>query len=543
MPAETGRSLRGQLLQLFGIIYVAAFLLLFVTNIIEFDWQHGSPPGFWLVEMAALGVLFIVPGYAISAAALRPLFRWLAASGGAELETAAAARRAALSFPWRALAFFTLFGIVSPALFHGGSVLHDYGSLQFNNAELWASTVPVYLNELSLSIALGTVFSVAARRKLRPFLRVLPPPTARDVPLVSIRFRILLITAAVSMITGLPMLIIQLFSRIEGWPATTGQLVALLTIGTALAAVVGLLVGSDISADLRIVTDELTALTANRRLWRKPLAMANDDEIGELALAFNRVRAQAEADNRELEAELELARRVQSELLPKGTVLIDGWAVDGASIPARQVGGDFFDVVRLVDGRFVVVSGDASGSGMPAALLMAAALSVFRAQAQDAASPAEMLGRMNRLLYETIPAGSFVAAACALVDPLRWTCTLSSAGHVDPLVIANGLAEYLPVESLPLGVAPDLICVNRELQLKAGERLLFFSDGLPETRNGSGAFYGFDRLAQTVALHGRRLTGASLVSAILRDACAFAPDAEPDDDLTAVIIEAPANVE
>ena len=309
-----------------------------------------------------------------------------------------------------------------------------------------------------------------------------------------------------------------------------------------LSVVVGIAVAGDTAADLAIITGELNALAAGRRPERhRPLAVTGDDETGDPALAFNALQARTAAADRELEQELELARRVQAELLPRQIAPAGGWRVTGLSLAAREVGGDFYDVLDLGKSRLGVAIGDAAGKGLPAALLMAATIGFLRSDANREDSPGQVLSRINRLLCGAIPAGFFVTLLYLVVDTVSGNCVFSSAGHIDPLVIgpAGSGPEFLPVASLPLGVDPAACYREQKIALGPGQKIFLYTDGVVEARDRSCTFFGFAGLAEAVQRLAGEQKGAELAGSLCREVCRFSTGREQEDDLTVVIIEAP----
>lgn len=537
--APKSRSLRLRLLALFGIIYGLAFALLFITNVLNYHAGLSDVFGFWGLQMLGLGVLFIAPGYWASATLLRPLLRWLDGGGQADPELAGAARRAALSYPWQAVVFFALFGIFGSGIFHLTSTWHDFGGLRVTDPLWWPETYRIYLSEFSLAISLGVAYLAAARRVLRPFLLVLPPPPRRDVRRVSIRYRFLVTVTALSLTTGLPIVAGALFGTSRHQSLTGLDLSLLLLVGVVVSLVIALITGNDMAADLTLLTNELKTL-ASGRVWRHPLAMASDDELGDLALAFNDLRTRAEAADRALEAELDLARRVQTGLLPRASFARDGWRVSGLASPALSVGGDFYDILDLGDGRLGVAIGDASGRGLPAALMMAAVVGFVRSEAPQVSSPGRLLGKVNDMLCSTLPSGAFVTMAYAVIDLRRGHCLVSSAGHVDPLLSTAEGVDYISFEALPLGVESGRTYADRELTLPHAAKLILYSDGVVEARNKAGRPFGFSRLVLATRELGPAAGGQELVAAICQRVREHLAGQEIDDDLAVVVVETPA---
>ncbi len=549
LTSPAARSLRGKILLLLCGIYFLALALLIFSNIVVYQNDAQDLMGFWALQMIAMAALFIPPGYFVSMCLLRPLTRWLDEddAGTAPFSTgssAIAARRAAFNYPWQAIVFFAAFGIVGSGVFHLSATIHDFGNLVAGPG-WWKLVWTGWLFEFSLAITLGIVYFTVARRMLRPFLVRLPAPLTRDTRRFSFRARLLVTVLALAVTSAVPFLQSSLVAQYENESASAWDRVGITMEVVMINLGIGLALATDTAADLTTITGELRNLAGNRRgLLHKPLAVASDDEIGDLVLAFNALQARAEALDRELEQDLELARKVQAELLPNSRPRVGGWHVDGISLAAKEVGGDFYDILDLGNGRLGVAVGDASGRGMPAALLMAATIGFLRSEAVRDSSPAQVMTSVNNLLCGTIPPGTFVSLLYMVADTARGTCSLCSAGHVDPLVLGKGeTAEgFLAVASMPLGVDPEASYVEREVVLSAGQRILLYTDGIVEARDAGGKFFGFDRLqraAEALYAGKARPSGREAAQRLFDTAQEYVGQRGLDDDLTAVIVEAP----
>ena len=168
-------------------------------------------------------------------------------------------------------------------------------------------------------------------------------------------------------------------------------------------------------------------------------------------------RLQRERIERErVEQELQVARRIQQASLPKEVPSLAGWQINPFYQPAREVGGDFYDFFDLEEGRLGVVVGDATGKGMPAALMMASTRSTLRAVAQASESPGDALRRVNDPLATDIPSNMFVTCFYAILDPKSATLSYANAGHDLPYLHRNGEAEELRARGMPLGLMPGM---------------------------------------------------------------------------------------
>ena len=221
---------------------------------------------------------------------------------------------------------------------------------------------------------------------------------------------------------------------------------------------------------------------------------------------------------------------MQQAMLPKSSPYIPGFVISGLSVPARAVGGDWYDFIPFPDGRWGLVLADVSGKGTAAALLMAATRGVFRSLAEACCTPGEVLTRLNELLVNDFPAGKFVTMVYGVLDPATRTVVFANAGHLLPLFIDNDGEHFLDTErGLPLGLANGDYS-ETQVTLTEGSRLVFYSDGITEAVNGNEEEYGLCRLAE----HAVR-ADASAVS-IIDDVRAYANGNGVRDDASVVFV-------
>jgi steroid delta-isomerase-like uncharacterized protein len=240
----------------------------------------------------------------------------------------------------------------------------------------------------------------------------------------------------------------------------------------------------------------------------------------------------AEAQERErIEQELQVARRIQQELLPEATPELDGWRIAAYYGPAREVGGDFYDFLELEDARLGLVVGDATGHGMPAALMMAAARSMLRAVVQSLGSPGKVLARVNEALVAEIPPSTFVTCFYGILDPENGHLRYANAGHNLPCRRHNGQADELRARGMPLGLMPGTGYEEKEAVLESGDSVLLYSDGLVEAHNPRREMFGFPRLRRLVAEHDAE--EGSLVDFLMDELRSFTGEGwEQEDDIT-----------
>jgi predicted SnoaL-like aldol condensation-catalyzing enzyme len=230
------------------------------------------------------------------------------------------------------------------------------------------------------------------------------------------------------------------------------------------------------------------------------------------------------------EQELRLARSIQRASLPEEVPTLEGWQISPFYRPAREVGGDFYDFFELEDGRLGLVVGDATGHGVPAALVMASARSMLRAVAQASDSPGDVLRRVNDPLATDIPPNMFVTCFYAILDPESGSLTYANAGHDLPYLYRNSAAEELRARGMPLGLMPGMGYEEKQTILEAGEAALLYSDGLVEAHDPEGEMFGFPRLRALVAEHGEQ---RSLGDFLLEELHSFVGESwEQEDDIT-----------
>jgi len=253
-----------------------------------------------------------------------------------------------------------------------------------------------------------------------------------------------------------------------------------------------------------------------------------------MAEASERLR-RAEEDREREAQELSAARVIQQQLLPKELPALPGWRVAAYYQPARAVGGDFYDLLELPDGQVALITGDVTGKGIPAALVMATTQSILRGDAPGLVSPGAVLGRANDRLYPDIPAHMFVTCLYAVLDPASGRLRYANAGHNLPYVAtADGVTE-LRATGMPLGAMPDMTYEENEAYLDFGDSVLLHSDGLVEAHDPAGEIFGFPRLRKVVenSSGGEHIIDESLTK--LRE---FAgSEWEQEDDITLVTLE------
>jgi serine phosphatase RsbU (regulator of sigma subunit) len=257
----------------------------------------------------------------------------------------------------------------------------------------------------------------------------------------------------------------------------------------------------------------------------------------EIQARERRLKQEAFARER-IEQELHVARRIQQASLPEEVPTLEGWDISPFYRPAREVGGDFYDFHLLSEGRLGLVVGDATGKGVPAALVMATTCGMLQvtAQALGSSSPGGVLQRVNEALLSRIPSNMFVTCFYAILDLKSASLSYANAGHDLPYVRrVGGDAEELRARGMPLGLMPGMAYEEGEASLEEGCGVLFYSDGLVEAHDPTGEMFGFPRLRALVAEHGG---GEPLVEYVMDELRSFVGDGwEQEDDITLMALK------
>jgi sigma-B regulation protein RsbU (phosphoserine phosphatase) len=249
-----------------------------------------------------------------------------------------------------------------------------------------------------------------------------------------------------------------------------------------------------------------------------------------------KAKAYADAVREAMARDLRIAREIQMGILPADMAAAtkgSGLDVDALIEPAREVGGDLYEVLRAAEDRVVVALGDVSGKGIPAALFMAVAVTVLRTLARQIADPAEILMRLNDELAEQNPRGMFVTLQCLVFDLAKRTVSCAGAGHHQLAIVSAGRPPRLAGASTgrPAGLMPFNPIERETLPIEPGDTFVLFSDGVSEAMNPVDDFYGEERLLATLATSAGA-SPADIVKHVLADVRTFAAGAKQSDDIT-----------
>ena len=240
------------------------------------------------------------------------------------------------------------------------------------------------------------------------------------------------------------------------------------------------------------------------------------------------------ADRVVVRDELEVARELQRELLPVEAPDIGGYSFDFSYRTANTIGGDYYDFLPLEDGRWAVITGDASGHGIAAGLLMAIAGSAIKLGFDSDSDPVAVATVVNRALCRTGGRRAFMTLFCGVLEPATGRLRFVCAGHPFPLLRrADGQIQELGVGSFPLGIRFDLEFEALEAHIEPGDTLLLYTDGVVETLGPSGETFGYERLSVALEPGG---SGRAIHDRLLDQVEAFRSDEPVLDDLSLVVI-------
>lgn len=264
----------------------------------------------------------------------------------------------------------------------------------------------------------------------------------------------------------------------------------------------------------------------------KPFEML---EVKARVRSLLKAKAYNDAVKEQIAGELRVAREIQMGMLPHDfTGMERAYGVEfGAALePAREVGGDLYGVCAAAADRLVVFLGDVSGKGIPASMFMVRAISLARLLSREISEPERILARLNDELAADNPSGMFVTFLCAIFEPGSGRLTLANAGHCPPVLLRTGEPPRWAVKHLgtALGFEPDLEFERTELTLRAGDALVFYTDGVSEAFNPQDECYGDERLLADAGTFAGQAAPA-ITAGLLRKVRAFAGAAPQSDDI------------
>lgn len=319
-----------------------------------------------------------------------------------------------------------------------------------------------------------------------------------------------------------------------------------LVIATVLSVILGLFVSSRVTSPLeRLVKG--TRHVARGELGHR-VAVTGDDEVAELGRSFNKMAADLHAHIEELKRttaekerllrELEIAKGIQQSFLPDAAPRIDRTDIAAVTVPARVVGGDFYDFIPFEKNRWGLVVADVSGKGIPAALFMALSRTLVRASVRGAPSAADAVKHANQLILEDSKANMFVTLFYAILDGHTMKLEYANAGHNPPLFHGDpgGDVVLLKAQGVPLGLMPDMELYNDTIYLKPGHVVTLYTDGVTEAVNDAHEQFEIDRLSAVVHRN-RLLPAAEIIRRTQQEIHEFVENQPQFDDITLMVVK------
>lgn len=275
------------------------------------------------------------------------------------------------------------------------------------------------------------------------------------------------------------------------------------------------------------------------------LAEYDEDDLAILSLLASHVAIIIEkvqlhehmVEKKRIEAQLEIARQVQLELLPDRDPQLKDFDISAYVFPTEEVSGDYYDWVRIFDDQVGIVVADAVGKGIPAALLMSFLRASLRASVQVGYAPHIAMSKVNNLLWDSVEDHQFITAIYGILDETNRTLVFSNAGHNPPLLMsADGAYRYVEYGDTPLGMFYDARFHQHFILFEPGQTMVIYTDGITEASDESGQEYGQERLAKIVHA-GLDLPAKKMIDHIRKDVADFTGRKFLDDDGTLFIIK------
>lgn len=241
-----------------------------------------------------------------------------------------------------------------------------------------------------------------------------------------------------------------------------------------------------------------------------------------------------------IDFDLRLAHNVQQELLPQVYPRIDNLVISAANFQVGEIGGDCFDFYKLSDKKIAAFIGDVSGKGIAAALVMSMVTILFSQLQDDMDNPAKVLGKVNDIMYRHFGSRHSIYLTCFFLtlDTTTMTLTFSCAGHNPPFIYRSEIDEIvtLEAEGFGLGMFSKVIYQEKQIQVKTGDKIILYTDGVVDSRNKNGDMFCLDNLKKTIK-HNKNANSFRLTHMVVEELELFAGGAHRHDDLTLIVIE------
>lgn len=496
-----------QLLLRFFMIYVAAFLggtiFIVVNNLVFYQLSIKSMLLFHIPFLLVSDFIFALALLVFTRRRLKPLFQSVPASKLAGLKSNQPDRsdkeqlfRRLLRFPYELFAGVVILAVFFMILFHISDIVRHHASRSIPYS--WDKLAMSIGSELGLAFVVSILLFSLSKMVLRPYLLQLhltavggfkPSSVSRSLYLVCfVCFAISFIASGRLALSAMTEKVIDL--------SVYGLVAGMYTLFSISLVVLFM---RNWQRDLHIITTKLHQLSDNNQVTPplQAVPLFSNDEAASLTSAFNQVQNRLSAMYDEVAEQLALARDIQQRLLPADIPVTDRLQLAVYCEPCYEVGGDFYDIIRIDDSRLIVAIGDVSGKGMSAAIIMTAMLVGLREEAAKGGSSGEIMTRLNEQLYPITKGKLFVTVGLAVFDDNGEAVEVdyTSAGHLSPYIVADGDAREMAGSSLPLGIADDCSYTEagQSFLLAKGQTLVMQTDGIVEAIDAHNELFGFER--------------------------------------------------
>jgi sigma-B regulation protein RsbU (phosphoserine phosphatase) len=298
-----------------------------------------------------------------------------------------------------------------------------------------------------------------------------------------------------------------------------------------------LLIAKPYEEALAVVKEVILPMTCANAVGMAIFAFIIHNLIAERKTAEERERYRRELERTEYE--METARGIQQSFLPESPPQIDGFELAALNLPARQVGGDFYDFIPVSEDKWGIIIADVSGKGVPAALFMALSRTLVRANVTDNPTASQAIQKANNLISQEAKMGMFVTLFYAVLDPQKKRLRYVNAGHNPPFVVRRNSGDVilLRANGIAMGVMDNVSLEEKEIELGSNDVVVFYTDGITEAINGAGEQFGEKRLIETISQN-MNLPAKELIGTVKEKVFTFAQGQPQFDDFTMVLLKA-----
>lgn len=309
-----------------------------------------------------------------------------------------------------------------------------------------------------------------------------------------------------------------------------------------IVSAISLLLSNMITRPIRALTEGVKAL--GRGELEHKVDVKTSDEFEELSSSFNKMISDLKklhftaTEQERLLKELEIARGIQQSILPKTAPYIEGVELSATNLPAREVGGDFYDYVPVAKNHWGLTIADVSGKGMPAAIFMGLSRTIVRASTTGNISTENSLKHANELICRDSRSGMFVTLFYAILDSINMKLKYVNAGHNPPFLLREGADNIISLEAtgIPLGVMESIDIKEREIELARGDILVLYTDGVTDAINEKEEGFGKEKLVEIIQ-NNRSLTAKNMIKKVQNEIVMFAGEQPQFDDITLMIMK------